>query len=303
MNTIALYMHPVFAKHISQLSHPENSERLLSIEYALKKTQLPIDYYQANPCNRSVLELVHPFEYLDALFNVKKHTHIDGDTYMCEHTMDAVLYACGGLVDAAENLLDGVFDKAMVIARPPGHHAEPNQSMGFCLVNNIAVLAKYLVEKKKIDRLAIIDFDVHHGNGTEAAVKGDDRILFCSTYQQGIYPPGTVHGRNENILNVPLQAFIDGDEYRRIFTDQVVSAVNAFQPNVILVSAGFDAHSKDPLAQINLENDDFYWLGEQINTLSQKLCSGRVISCLEGGYNLEVVGDSVSSYLMGLTAE
>ncbi len=302
--------HSASLNHQNPAGHPENAQRLSVIEQAVRLTEengLSLHRQALQPCPRETLYLAHPQHYIDTLFEQQPTqglVYIDADTSLSAGTMDAVLHACGGLIQAANTLCstqnDAPYSRAFCAVRPPGHHAEIATAMGFCVVNHIAVVARYITQQLHL-KVAIVDFDVHHGNGTEAILTGDDNVLFCSTYQQHIFPMGTQQGTHDNVVNVGFAAGTRGAEYRRTFEQIITPAINAFQPDILLISAGFDGHEQDPLAQLCLNDEDYYWLGETLKTYAHQHCNNRAIATLEGGYNLSVVGGSVSAFLHGFS--
>ncbi|MEP3629404.1 MAG: histone deacetylase family protein, partial [Hyphomicrobiales bacterium] len=230
---------------------------------------------------------------------------VDGDTYLSPGSMEAAYRALGGICRAVDVVMDGDADNAFCAMRPPGHHAERATAMGFCLFNTVAIAARHAQEKYGLERVAIVDFDVHHGNGTQDIFWDDPSVLFCSTHQMPLFP-GSGHekevGEHNNICNTPLRAGDDFEMFKDAMDERVLPAIENFSPDLILISAGFDAHRLDPLANINLEADDFQWATGKIMELAGRFCNNRVVSTLEGGYDLEGLGTSVSAHVKTLMA-
>lgn len=247
--------------------------------------------------------LAHPAAHLAAIKSAAPqsgHRSLDADTHMSPGSLVAAQHAVGGNIKAVDLVLDGTVKNAFVACRPPGHHAETATAMGFCLFGNVAIAAKHALERHGLERVAIIDFDVHHGNGTQDLVWHDKRIFFASTHQMPLYP-GTgaadETGAHGNVLNVPLAAGTNGAVFRQKMRDIVLPAVEAFDPEMILISAGFDAHRDDPLANLNLVEDDFAWVTQQICALADRVAHGRVVSTLEGGYDLDALAASTAAHV------
>jgi acetoin utilization deacetylase AcuC-like enzyme len=232
-----------------------------------------------------------------------KYIDIDDDTVMMRHTLDASMLAAGAVCRAIDHVMEGNTTNAFCVVRPPGHHAEPQRAMGFCFFNNVGVGAFHAIDRYGLDRVLILDFDVHHGNGTQKRIEKEPKIMYISLHQAPFYP-GTGHSHEEgaynNIVNIPLRARTNSRMYRKVFLEKVVNRIEAFLPQFILLSAGFDAHEKDPLADIRLRTEDYYWLTSQIVELAWKFCHGRVVSVLEGGYHLRALADSTEQHLMAL---
>jgi acetoin utilization deacetylase AcuC-like enzyme len=249
---------------------------------------------------------VHPRAHIDHLRQAAPESgwrSLDPDTHLSPGSLGAIWRAAGAVVRAVDLVLAGKATNAFAAMRPPGHHAEAETAMGFCFLGNVAIGAKHALDHHGLSRVAIVDFDVHHGNGTQALVEDDPRILFISTHQMPLYP-GTgmwsETGVDDNVLNIPLRAGTGSAEYRRIITDTVIPRVEAFRPDMILISAGFDAHRADPLANINLEAGDYGWITTQLCDLADLVCGGRVVSALEGGYDLEALGASTAAHVSAL---
>ena len=291
------------------LNHPERKERLESILESINHiNDIKINVLEAPIANMSAISLVHPKKYIEKIFSIIPTEGLVGvenepyaDTLLCSNSKKAILRSCGAGIAAADSLMSK--NKRIFCAvRPPGHHAETEKAMGFCFINNIAVTAKYLQNKYKINKIAIIDFDVHHGNGTQEIFYNDESVAYGSIHEFPLFP-GT-GSENEtgvgNIFNAPLKAGIRGKEFLEIFEQKILDPINKFKPEVILISAGFDAHTRDPLASINLESKDFYEITKKIVDLSKVHSNGRIISFLEGGYDLLALSESIKEHLIAL---
>jgi acetoin utilization deacetylase AcuC-like enzyme len=224
---------------------------------------------------------------------------LDGDTIMNPHTWSAALRAAGAAIAGVDAVMKGEVENVFCAVRPPGHHAEPTRSMGFCVFDNVAVAARYAIEAHGIERVAIIDFDVHHGNGTEAAFFNDPNVLMCSFFQHPFYPYSGLDGAN-NMVNVPLPASTRGDVVRSIVEEQWLPRLRDFEPELIMISAGFDAHREDDLGQMGLVEDDYVWMTKKLKEVANQYAQGRIVSCLEGGYNLSALGRSVVAHVKAL---
>ena len=291
------------------LNHPERKERLESILESINQiNDIKINVLEAPIANMSAISLVHPKKYIEKIFSIIPTEGLVGvenepyaDTLLCSNSKKAILRSCGAGIAAADSLMSK--NKRIFCAvRPPGHHAETEKAMGFCFINNIAVTAKYLQNKYKINKIAIIDFDVHHGNGTQEIFYNDESVAYGSIHEFPLFP-GT-GSENEtgvgNIFNAPLKAGITGKEFLEIFEQKILDPIDKFKPEVILISAGFDAHTRDPLASINLESKDFYEITKKIVDLSKVHSNGRIISFLEGGYDLLALSESIKEHLIAL---
>lgn len=222
---------------------------------------------------------------------------VDPDTAMNTHTWRAALLSAGAAIDAVDAVLGGELENAFCATRPPGHHATRDQAMGFCFFNNVAIAAKYACERHGLQRVAIVDFDVHHGNGTENIVAGDERILMVSYFQHPFYPEGGSQHDDANLVNLPVPAYTRGMDIRELVEMMWVPRLEAHKPELIIISAGFDAHREDDMGQLNMTESDFAWITERIKGIAKRHAQGRIVSCLEGGYNPDALARSVEAHL------
>ncbi|CAB3781447.1 histone deacetylase family protein [Pararobbsia alpina] len=301
-----LFSHPDCNLHDMGDWHPECPGRLQAIEDQLIASRIePLLVHEEAPMvDEAELLRVHRAEHVEfirALAPDAGYAEIDADTRMNPYSWRAAMRAAGAAVAATDAVLDGRYDNAFCSVRPPGHHAEPGRAMGFCLFNNVAIAARHALEARGLSRVAIIDFDVHHGNGTEVAFAGDERVLMCSFFQHPFYPYSGGEPLASNMVNVPLAARTNGATMREAVELMWIPALEAFRPEMIFVSAGFDAHREDDLGGLGLVEADYEWLTAQICAIAKRYAKGRVVSCLEGGYNLSALGRSVASHLKVLT--
>lgn len=299
--TTALITHPDCLDHVTPPGHPEQVARMDAVSEALASMDL-LRISAPMAAQDDVLR-VHPQSHLDALRRAaptEGWVSLDADTHMSAGTLAAIWRGAGGAVRAVDLVMAGDARNAFVAMRPPGHHAEKTTPMGFCFFGNIAIAAKHALDHHGLKRVAIVDFDVHHGNGTQDLVEDDLRILFCSTHQSPLYP-GTGRadetGLADNVVNVPLDEGCNGAGFRVAMEGKVLPRVAAFRPEMILVSAGFDAHRADPLAGLELVEADFAWITAQLCDLADAHCDGRLVSLLEGGYDLMALGASVRAHV------
>jgi acetoin utilization deacetylase AcuC-like enzyme len=247
--------------------------------------------------------LAHHPDYVASIFDVAPTeglVWLDGDTAMGPHSLKAALRAAGAAVLAVDLVMTGQADRAFCAVRPPGHHAERDRAMGFCLFNNVVIAAHHALTRHALQRVAIVDFDVHHCNGTEDIVAGDERILMCSTFQHPFYPNSGADCRAENVVNVPLQAGTDSAGFRRAVNDHWLGRLQAFAPELVLVSAGFDAHRADQIANLELVEDDYAWVTARLLEQANASAGGRIVSSLEGGYELQALANSVEVHLRAM---
>lgn len=301
-----LFTHPSMLRHHPPRGHAEHAGRLQAVLDALAEQSF--ERREAPMATVDALVRVHTARYVEALepaFAETEHAivQLDPDTFISSASREAAYRAAGACVAAVDAVLADEDDMGFCAVRPPGHHAEPEAAMGFCVFNNIAIAAKHALDAHGLARVAVVDFDVHHGNGTQTVAEHDARIFFASTHQAPLYP-GTgaagEHGPANNILNAPLPAGASSALWRRVMETQVLPALDAFAPELILVSAGFDAHKADPLAQMELEDADFAWAGSALRRLASQRCKGKLVSTLEGGYDLAALARSASAYLGAL---
>ncbi len=305
--TTQLYTHPSCLGHDPGPMHPERPERLGAVMAALEMEEFNgLARREAPRVEREQLLRVHPAEHVDfVLTSVPEvgNAALDADTFISPGSGEAALRAAGALCAAADAVIAREAGNAFCAVRPPGHHAEPSRPMGFCLFNNVAVGALHLREAHGLKRIAVMDFDVHHGNGTQAAFWDDADLFFASTHQMPLYPgSGAAHERGvaDNILNVPLPPGAGSREFRAAMTESVLPALKAFKPEFLLVSAGFDAHADDPLASLALREEDYGWATAELASLANEVCDGRLVSTLEGGYDLGALGRSAAAHVRAL---
>lgn len=303
MATLLLH-HSAFAAHRTAPGHPERPDRYRAVEAALSRPQFDaLVREEAEPADLAATRYVHSNRYVDALEAVRPddgYVYLDaGDTMMEPSTWEAALRGVGATLQAVDRVLAGDAQNAFVACRPPGHHAETERAMGFCLFNNISIGARHAQRKHGLTRVAIVDFDVHHGNGTQQIFYSDPSVLYASTHQMPLFP-GTGAVRETgvgNIFNAPLAAGDGGAELRAAFQDRIVPALQAFSPEMIIVSAGFDAHERDPLGSLTMTAADFAWVTRELMATAEKLCDGRLVAVLEGGYDLQGLTDSVTAHV------
>ena len=291
--------------------HPECPERLGAIDAHLRATGLrdSLDSREADPASLTDIELAHGRMYVAGLRGLSDvlreeidaggptHTQVDPDTSINVHTWDAALRAAGAALAATDAVMAGELDNAFCAVRPPGHHACRDTAMGFCFFNNVAIAAKYALERHGLKRVAIVDFDVHHGNGTEDIVAGDERILMVSFYQHPFYPLGGSKSNAANLVNLPVPAHTRGMDVRELIEMAWMHRLEAHRPEMIFISAGFDAHRDDDLGQMGLVEQDYAWITHRVMDVARRFSKGRVVSCLEGGYNLVALARSVEAHV------
>ncbi len=304
--TTAYFTHDLFVEHLTPPGHPERPERLRAISKALDDDAFgALDRRVAPTADPATFLYAHPQGFVDALAAespAEGINRLDTETSMSPKTWECVGLAVGAANAAVDAVFDGNADNCFVAVRPPGHHAEKTTAMGFCLINNVAVAARHAQRAHGAERVAIIDWDVHHGNGTQDIFFDDESVLYASTHQMPLFP-GTGAKTEEgvgNIFNAPLLANTGGDSFREAFKTRILPAVEAFCPDLVLISAGFDAHYRDPLAQINLVEDDFDWATARVMELAAHSCNGRLVSLLEGGYDLVGLAQSTSAHVKRL---
>ena len=303
-----VYSHPDCLLKFNGQGHPERKERLDSILKSIKSSNLKVEFRAAPKVDLEIVSLVHPKKHIEKIFaNIPKEGIVGvekepyADTMLCPHSKNAILRSCGSGIAACDDLIKNN-ERVFCAVRPPGHHAETVRANGFCFINNVAVAAKYLQKHHKINKVAIIDFDVHHGNGTQEIFYKDKSVAYASSHEFPLFP-GT-GSENEtgvgNIYNATLKAGTGSKEFFKIFDTKILNPIDKFKPEVIIISAGFDAHIRDPLAHINLESEDFYKITKKIVEISNTHSKGKVISFLEGGYDLKALSESIRQHLSAL---
>jgi acetoin utilization deacetylase AcuC-like enzyme len=301
----AYITHPDCARHEMGPHHPECPERLGAINDMLLTKGL-LDYmapYDAEPATVDQLERAHAALYVQELIAASPtegYHHVDPDTSMNPHTLQAALRAAGAVVQATDLVLGGKAPSAFCNVRPPGHHAERDSAQGFCFFNNVAVGIRHALDVHGLQRVALIDFDVHHANGSEDILMGDERVLMCSIYEKGLFPDSGESHDGPNMVNVGLPARMGSDAFREAVLEQWLPALDAFAPQLIYISAGFDAHREDDMGNLALVEADYAWVTQQIMRLADRHCRGRVISCLEGGYALSALARSTAAHVRSL---
>lgn len=298
----AYITHPDCARHEMGADHPECPERLGAINDMLLVKGL-LDYmapYDAPLATVEQLSHAHSSLYVSELLDASPtegYHRVDPDTEMNPFTVKAALRAAGAAVHATDLVLSGQAPSAFCSVRPPGHHAERDKAMGFCFFNNVAVGIRHAFTQHALERVALIDFDVHHGNGSEDIFRGDERVLMCSIFEQGIYPFTGDNATGPNMVNVGMPSRSSGDVFREAVRTQWLPALDAFQPQLIYISAGFDAHREDDMGNLGLVEADYEWVTRQLMNVAQRHCQGRIISCLEGGYVLSPLARSVAAHI------
>ena len=314
MKKTGYFTHPDCRKHEMGRGHPECPERLDAIDDRLRATGLrdSLERLEADPASLTDIELAHGRMYVAGLRGLSDvlreeidaggptHTQVDPDTSLNIHTWDAALRAAGAALAATDAVMAGDLDNAFCAVRPPGHHACRDSAMGFCFFNNVAIAAKYALERHGLKRVAIVDFDVHHGNGTEDIVAGDERILMVSFYQHPFYPVGGSKSNAANLVNLPVPAYTRGMDVRELIEMAWMHRLEAHRPEMIFISAGFDAHRDDDLGQMGLVEQDYVWITHRIMDVARRHAKGRIVSCLEGGYNLGALARSVEEHVRAM---
>jgi len=306
--TTLLVSHPSFLEHDTGPYHPERPDRLRAILSVLEDPAFDGLVRLAAPAaSMEEMTRVHPQDYVEAILSIQpgpgEHVHVDGDTVMGQGSAEAVRRAAGAVVASVAAVMEGKVRTAFAAVRPPGHHAAPGVPGGFCLINNAAVGARHAQAKYGVERVAIVDFDVHHGQGTQAVVEPDPTLFYASTHQYPLYP-GTGSpretGTDNNVVNVPLSAGSGSAEFRAAWSERILPLLDDFAPELIIVSAGFDAHRADPLAQLEVETEDFVWLTEELLAIADRHAQGRLVSVLEGGYDLNALAESAATHVQSL---
>ena len=304
--SVALFTHPSALQHDTGAGHPECPDRVRAVLRALEAQEFaPLLREIAPKAPVAVLQPAHTVLHIDFILTLPQDrlTFIDGDTVFSPGSLDAALHAAGGACAAVDAVMEGWAKAAFVAMRPPGHHAESNRVMGFCLFNNAAIAAYHARARWGLTRIAVVDFDVHHGNGTQNIFWPDADLFYASSHQFPCYPgTGTAHERGSagNIVNAPLAPGAGSAEFRAAWSDTIIPALNAFAPELLIISAGFDAHAADPLAQLRLREADFTWITEALLAVADANCPGRVVSLLEGGYDLDALAACTAAHVRAL---
>jgi acetoin utilization deacetylase AcuC-like enzyme len=306
----AFFSHPDCRRHDMGAGHPECPQRLDAIDDHLLATGLDIALtrHDAPLVDLKDVELAHTHHYVSELKDLLEQVEasgvskaLDPDTAANAGTWKAALRAAGAAVAATDLVIDGRAENAFCAVRPPGHHATRDETMGFCFFNNVAVAARHALDVRGLKRVAVIDFDVHHGNGTEDILAGDERVLMVSFFQHPLYPYSGAVPKGTNMVNLPIPPYTRGGELREMIDAQWMPALEAFKPEMIFISAGFDAHREDDLGQLGLVEADYEWITLRIKAMAERYAKGRIVSCLEGGYNLSALARSVAAHLRVLT--
>jgi acetoin utilization deacetylase AcuC-like enzyme len=314
MHKTGYFTHPDCRRHDMGRGHPECPERLDAIEDRMLASRLldAVERREAPLASTEILELAHDRMHIAAMRGLAEELreqeaaggmdrlHIDPDTSMNRHTWNAVLRGAGAAIAANDAVIAGELENAFCAVRPPGHHATRTRAMGFCIMNNVAVAARYALDRHNLHRVAVVDFDVHHGNGTEDILSGDERVLMVGIFQHPFYPYSGFEAQADNMVNVPVPAYTRGPAIRELIQKNWLPRLEAFQPEMIFISAGFDAHREDDLGQLGLVEADYAWITQQIKDVARKYAKGRIVSCLEGGYNLDALGRSVEAHVRTL---
>jgi acetoin utilization deacetylase AcuC-like enzyme len=305
--TTLLITHPACLEHLTPLGHPERPDRLRAVAQALDAERFkPLVRVEAPSAAFETIALCHPMDYIVAIRDASPQqgmVRIDADTTMSPGTFEAALRAVGGGVHAVDEVMGGRAKNAFVAVRPPGHHTEVARPMGFCLFNNAAIAARHAQDHHGAERVAVVDFDVHHGNGSQDIFWSDKTVMYCSTHQMPLFPgTGAVGERGEfnTVVNAPLRAGDDGRVFRQAFESAILPRLRDFRPDLMVISAGFDAHRRDPLANIQLVEADFEWVTQKLMEIADQSANGRVVSLLEGGYDLEGLAGSAAAHVGAL---
>jgi acetoin utilization deacetylase AcuC-like enzyme len=308
MSTL-LISHPACLNHLTPPGHPERPDRLRVVEEALADERFQLlAREQAPMAEAEIVALVHPMDYLEAIREAgpsedEGMIRLDADTSMSPGSLEAALRAVGGGVLAVDEVMNQKATNAFVAVRPPGHHAETARPMGFCLFNSVAIAARYAQNKYGIERAAIVDFDVHHGNGSQDIFWADKSVMYCSTHEMPLFP-GTgalgERGEHDTIVNAPLRAGDGGDTFREAFEVAILPRLREFKPEILIISAGFDAHTRDPLANLNLVEADYTWVTKKLMDIADDSAQGRIVSMLEGGYDLQGLARSAAAHVTAL---
>jgi acetoin utilization deacetylase AcuC-like enzyme len=302
----AYITHSSCGKHNMGADHPECPERLHAINDQLIASGVldHLIHYDAEPASKEQLTQVHTNQYVEWVFQQAPDEgliHLDGDTAMNKYTLNAALHAAGASVQAVDLVMAGEVENAFCCVRPPGHHAGRSGASGFCIFNNVAVAAAHAIKHHRLQRVAILDFDVHHGDGTEDIFHDNPQVMLCSTFRHPFYPYTGAESGNDHIINVPLAAGTRGAEFREAITQHWLPALDRFQPEFLLISAGFDAHYEDDMGGLALKEADYLWVTETLKQVAKKHAQGRIVSTLEGGYALHALGRCVMTHIKSLS--
>jgi len=301
---IAFISHPACIDHVAGDYHPEAPSRLYAINDRLIASGLDmvLMHHDAPAATLEQLLRAHDADYVQHVFDSSPtagYVWLDGDTALGPHTLEAALHAAGATVRAVDLVMAGDAAQAFCAVRPPGHHAERARAMGFCFFNNVAIGAAHAMAEHGIERVAIVDFDVHHGNGTEDIFTGDERVLFCSSFQHPFYPHTGFDSKAPNVVNCPLPSRADGAAFRAAVQDHWLPALARFEPQLVMISAGFDAHREEDMAHLMLHEFDYAWITKQLVEIARRYAGGRIVSVLEGGYNLDALARCVVVHIKG----
>jgi acetoin utilization deacetylase AcuC-like enzyme len=306
MSTLLL-SHPACLEHLTPLGHPERPDRLRAIERALEDEKFQmLAREQAPLAPLEIVALCHPMDYVEAIRSASPEegmVRLDADTSMSSGSYEAALRAVGGGMRAVDEVMTGKAANAFVTVRPPGHHTEVARPMGFCLFNNAAIAARYAQDRYDAERVAIVDFDVHHGNGSQDIFWSDKNVMYCSTHEMPLFPgTGSLTERGEfnTVVNAPLRAGDAGDAFRLAFETAILPRLREFKPDLLVISAGFDAHTRDPLANLNLVEADYTWVTQKLMEVADASAGGRIVSVLEGGYDLQGLARSAAAHVTAL---
>jgi acetoin utilization deacetylase AcuC-like enzyme len=305
--TTLFVTHPACLEHTNPQGHPERPDRLRAIDAVLSEDRFQqLERALAPEASFDAIALCHSEHEIGEIRHLapkQGFVHIDADTSMSPGSLEAILRSAGGAIAAVDAVASGTVGNAFVATRPPGHHAEISRPMGFCFFNNVAIAARYAQRKYGVGRVAVVDFDVHHGNGTQDIFWADPSVMYCSTHQMPLFPgsgAASERGEHDTIVNAPLQAEDGSAEFRAAFEQQILPRLQHYAPELMMISAGFDAHHRDPLANINLQAADFAWVTQRLMEVADTTAQGRIVSVLEGGYDLQGLGESVDAHVSAL---